>query len=57
MQWCHFIDTFYDQLPILVETRKTKHKDVSSDFDANDGKAYHAVKFLAGKKCCLLSAL
>ena len=57
MQWCHFIDTFYDQLPILVETRKTKHKDVSSDFDANDGKAKHAVNFLAGKKCCLLSAL
>ena len=40
-----------------METRKTKHKDVSSDFDANDGKAYHGSKFPGVKKYYLLSAL
>ena len=40
-----------------METRKTKHTSVSSDFDANDGKAYHRSKFPGVKKCYLLSVL
>ena len=37
-----------------METRKTKHTAVSSDFDANDGKVYHGVKFPGGKSFILL---